>query len=147
MITAGLFYDVNKPDFHKYLEPIVQEFEKLTIDGVVFNSENFRFIVTHSTVDLPCKSALQCIVQYNGYSACSYCEHPGEKTSVGVRYTVQNSQSNPLRSHSKMISTIQKVLKTGKTINGVKGLSPMVGFQFFDLINSFVIDYMHGEYD
>lgn len=79
MITAGLFYDVNKPEFHKYLEPIVREFEKLTIDGVVINSENFRFIVTHSAVDLPCESALQCIVQYNGYRACSYCEHPGEK--------------------------------------------------------------------
>lgn len=49
-----------------------------------------------------------------------------------------------MRNHENMILTIQNVLKTGKIINGVKGMSPLVGFMHFDLVRSLANDYMHG---
>lgn len=49
-----------------------------------------------------------------------------------------------MRNHENMILTTQNVLKTGKIINGVKGMSPLVGFMHFDLVRSLANDYMHG---
>lgn len=142
IIVAGLYYGMDKPDYLKYLEPIVEEFERLGEFGFVEKDTSFKFAVTHGTFDLPIKSLLQQITQYNGYNACYYCDHPGEQTEKGVRYT--NMQNNSMRNHENMILTTQNVLKTGKIINGVKGMSPLVGFMHFDLVRSLANDYMHG---
>lgn len=143
IIVAGLHYGVDKPDFMKYFVPLNDEFDLMSKDGLIVNSKCFRFNITHAVVDLPAKSAIQCLTQYNGYNACYYCEHPGERTANGVRYTCM-SKNYPNRSHKRMITDIQKSLETGRTINGIKGLCPMVGFKNFDLVRSFVIDYMHA---
>lgn len=143
IIVAGLYYGVEKPDFMKYFVPLNDEFDLLSKDGMIVNSKCFRFNITHASLDLPAKSAIQCITQYNGFSACYYCEHPGEKTEKGVRYTC-TTKIHPKRNHKGMIANIQKALETGNTVNGIKGLSPMVGFKNFDLVRSFVTDYMHA---
>lgn len=140
MIIAGLHYSTEKPDFSKYFIPLVEEFKHLN-QGLVINSECFKFIVSHAAFDLPAKASVQCISQFNGYNSCSYCEHPGEKTKKGVRFTFS---SHPLRTHANMISDIRKVLIEKKVINGIKGLSPMVGFKHFDMSICFSIDYMHA---
>lgn len=142
IVVAGLYYGPHKPDYLKYLNPIVKEFELLGTTGLFENDSIFKFFVTHAAFDLPIKCVLQQITQYNGYSACFYCDHPGEKTDKGVRYTY--IENFTVRNHSQMIRTINEVIKTGKTVNGIKGMSPMVGFNNFDLVNSFSIDYMHG---
>lgn len=143
IIVAGLYYGSTKPYFLKYLEPMAEEFEHLSNEGITVNSECFKFIVTHASLDLSAKSAVQCITQYNGYNSCSYCVHEGEKTTAGVRYT-QKTTCDQLRNHSKMMLEIQQALATGNVINGIKGLSAMAGFKHFNLVWSFTIDYMHG---
>lgn len=144
IIVAGLHYDAIKPDFLHYMEPLAEEFELLGSAGLIIKSECFKFVISHASLDLPAKCALQCITQYNGNNACSYCHHPGNKTSKGIRYCIQR-QPEKMRTHSGMISDIQKVLASNTvTVNGIKGLTPMVGFKHFDIVNSFVIDYMHA---
>lgn len=143
IIVAGLYYGVEKPNFLHYFVPLNDEFNLISKDGLIINSRCFRFNITHAVLDLPAKSAVQCVVQYNGYNACYYCEHPGEKTKKGVRYTYL-PENHPNRSHRKMITDMQKSLEAETPINGIKGLSPMVGFKNFDLVSSFVIDYMHA---
>lgn len=143
LIVSGLYYGSKKPDFIKFLNPLAEEFVQLSNDGISIRSECFRFIITVASLDLPAKCAVQQIIQYNGYFACSSCEHPGEKTSRGVRYT-KRTTPDPLRSHAKMIAATQRFLTTKIPEKGVKGLSPMVGFTNFDLVKSFSIDYMHA---
>lgn len=142
IIVAGLHYGSDKPDFLNFFEPLVEEFEKLSDQGIFMQSQRFKFIITHASLDLPCKAGVQNIRQFNGYDSCSYCMHPGEKTSAGVRYTIKNSV--PLRNHSNMIKHTESALRTKSVIHGVKGLSPLIGFKHFDLVKSVVIDYMHG---
>lgn len=142
MIIAGLYYNSKKPDFMQYLHPIIRKFENIRENGFFERQQNFQFFVTHAAFDLPIKSMLQQIKQYNGFNACYYCEHPGESTEKGVRYT--SGYRNPPRTHSNLILTMKEVLKTNKPINGIKGISPMVGFPSFDLVRSMSIDYMHG---
>lgn len=143
MIVAGIYYGVEKPNFSSFILPLVEEFERLSSEGIVMNSELFKFYITHASLDLPAKAAVQQITQYNGYDSCSYCEHPGEKTPKGIRYTILHPDC-PKRDHENMISTIQKVLTSKGVVKGIKGLSPMIGFQKYDLAKSFTIDYMHG---
>lgn len=143
MIVAGLYYGVSKPDFVKYLDPMIREFKKLSEIGFIYRNEIYQFIVSHATFDLPMKSVMQNIRQYNGYNACYYCEHPGEKTQNGVRY-VNTSQPYALRNHENMVLLTEKVIKTGKVLSGIKGISPMLGFKHFDIARSLSIDYMHG---
>lgn len=142
MIVAGLHYQNDHPDFCKYITPLIEEMNILR-NGLIVNSECFKFLITHAALDLPARSKVQCINQYNGYNACPYCENPGEKTSGGVRYT-NSSQPYSLRTHKSMILAIQNLRATKIMTNGVKDLSPMIGFQQFDLIKSFTVDYMHA---
>lgn len=142
MIVAGLYYDTQKPDFSKYLIPLVEEMEKLR-DGLILNSKCFKFVISHAALDLPARSAIQRIIQYNGYNSCSFCESPGEKTPKGITHTYSN-EPYQLRTHSSMILAIQHFRTKKTSINGVNGLSPMIGFQHFNLVHSFTIDYMHG---
>lgn len=142
IIVGGIYYGIEKPNFNSFILPLVEEFQQLSSEGIVMNSELFKFHVTHASLDLPAKAVVQNITQYNGYNACSYCKHPGEKTSKGVRYTLNSNC--PTRDHTDMIATIQRVLTSNKVVLGIKGLSPLIGFQNFDLVKSFTIDYMHG---
>lgn len=73
LVVAGLFYGVHKPDYLKYLEPTVKEFEFLGTTGLIENGSIFKFFVTQGSFDLPIKSSLLQITQYNGYNACYYC--------------------------------------------------------------------------
>lgn len=57
IIVAGLYYGMDKPDYLKYLEPIVEEFERLGEFGFVEKDTSFKFVVTHGTFDLPVKSS------------------------------------------------------------------------------------------
>lgn len=59
IIVAGLYYGSEKPYFLKYLEPMVEEFQWLSIVGITVNSERFKFLVTHASLDLPAKSSVR----------------------------------------------------------------------------------------
>lgn len=142
MVVASLYYGLEKPNFSMFLLPMCEEFKHLSNVGLIINSICFKFVISHASLDLPAKCGMQCIIQYNGYNSCGYCKHPGEKTPKGVRYTFW-SNGNSERTHSDFILDIEKSLKTGNPSNGVKGLSPMIGFKHFNLVNSFTIDYMH----
>lgn len=143
MIVVGLYYGIEKPDFFQYLDPIIVEFERLSEFGFFLRGDHFQFHITHACFDLPMKSAIQNIRQYNGYSACYYCDHPGEKTQNGVRYTNQIVDS-VLRDHKTMILTAGRAIKTGAIVNGVKGFSCLTGFKNIDIVRSIAVDYMHG---
>lgn len=142
IILASIYYDTTKPDFSKYFVPLVEEFE-LLYDGLVIKSEYFKFIVSHAAFDLPARAAVQYLNQFNGYNSCSHCEIKGVHTGSGVRFTVP-AISPPMRTHKKMIATIRQTLTQNKEIDGIKGLTPMVGFHHFDLSKGFTIDYMHA---
>lgn len=141
MIMAGLYYGTQKPEFSLFLTPLVEEMNKLS-DGLIVNSKCFKFVISHAALDLPARAAVQCMTQYNGYNSCSFCESPGEKTPKGIRHTF-STEPYPRRTHKSILLAIQHLRAKNVPIHGVKGLSPMIAFKHFDLVHSFVIDYMH----
>lgn len=151
IIIAGLYYGKNNVDFQTFLLPLCKELDGLE-RGFAFDHLGTTYkvvpVVSHCVVDLVAKAKIQQIIQFNGNFACGYCKHPGvsvknrKNTRSYVRYIYQNENAM-LREHNE---TVELMLKPANTlpISGVKGLSAMVGFHHFNLIDGFGIDYMCG---
>lgn len=133
-------------------------------DKIVKNVEGesyiFKPIVTSCVVDLPAKSKFQETIQFNGYDACTYCQHPGEQITITckkskkkknktqdreqeqnqvkcVRYT-KGSHSYPLRNEQE---TLEKMLEatsfSTKNVDGIKGKSFVrINDQYFSEISN-----------
>lgn len=154
IIVAGLYYGPTKPDCMEFFFPLVNEMKELQSVGISINlgDDTFDFepVITHCCVDLPAKRMLQCIKQYNGFNACTYCLHPGmaipskNKKLKQIRYPIPTNAVfvYPPRTHKNTLKSMRKK-KFENTDDGVVGLSCLVSMPNFDLINSFGIDYMH----
>lgn len=131
----------NKPDPLKVFVPLVEEMQVLQSRGFTMNNYVFKVFITHCSLDLPAKSCVQGIKQYNGYNACTYCHHPGTAVERTVKYTAEVYDP---RNHHETLIAMDNIRK-GVTSNliGVKNISPMISFEAFDIIHSFSIDYMH----
>lgn len=149
ILTVGLYYGRHKPDCLEFFDPLVTEMKKLTKTGlsVIIENEKIQFIpmITHCVVDLPAKRMLQCIKQYNGRNACTYCQHPGcsiriAKKSKVIRYT---SGRFAARSELETLKAMQNITSRSISRNGIMGISCLVSLPNFQIIKGFGIDYMH----
>lgn len=153
IILAGMYYGPHKPDMQKFFEPLISEFESFemnkmdfTVNGVM---RTFEPVITMCTVDLPAKSEVQQIKQYNGKSSCTYCKHPGIKipnTSFNL-YRYGKVDPPPLpRTNIETLKTMQAIMESKlstPTADGIKGVSCLTSLYGFDIIKGFGIDYMH----
>ncbi|XP_037052026.1 uncharacterized protein LOC119085686 [Bradysia coprophila] len=169
IIISGLYYNNGKPDCQKYLLPLVSELSELKENNIKITIENedftFKPLITLAVVDLPAKSILQETKQFGSYDGCTYCENPGElveikrdkkkkkaiskdkittETSKFVRY-LEGDEDFKLRDE---VDTLEKMLQVhtssdGKAIDGIKGVSCLVGLEHFNIIFGMGIDYMH----
>lgn len=156
IIVAGLFFGPNKPIMEQFFEPLVVEFEKFELNKVKFMVEEgvqlvFEPIIVTSNLDLPAKSAVQQIKQYNGTYACTYCHHPGNKVPIGKAggsgYRYGHVDPSPaLRTNEQTTETMNLILSSSlktPTADGIKGVSCLATLYGFDIIHGFGIDYMH----
>lgn len=149
VLTVGLYYGEHKPDCMEYFEPFVCELKTLRDRGISVTIENEKYVfvplVTHCVVDLPAKRMLQCIKQYNGRNACTYCKHPGCDIIVSgkkkaIRYTT--GAYSP-RSDIETLKAMNKKTFDPASSDGIMGISCLVSLPKFKIINGFGIDYMH----
>lgn len=155
VILAGLHYG-DKPNMYEYTFPLVSEMCALQDNPIKFYIENdCLYVIPHITAiccDLPAKSEIQQITQYNGYFACTICLHPGCAIKIEtnqrtiIRYTETNTKHNK-RNHSDTLEKMRKIYKN-PALNvylnsGVKGCSFAALLPKFDLVNGFAIDYLH----
>lgn len=128
IIIAGLYYSDKKPDCMEYFLPLVQELKKLLITSIEISVQGKKLkilpLITNCVVDLPAKSHLQQITQYNGKNACTYCLHPGYQVQMNkkkvTRYTCRDRKYD-LRTHEQTINEMLRADRSGERINGVKG--------------------------
>lgn len=143
ILCVAFYYNNTKPDMLVFFEPFCMEMQKLETQGFVLKNRCFKAIITHAIFDLPAKAAFQQTLQYNGYQSCGFCEHEGEKTDAGVRYTFSTEARN-IRTHGSFIDAMDKIIENPNLkIQGIKGICPASTFSRFDMVKSFGIDYMH----
>lgn len=153
ILLVGLYIGEEKPDFLKNFKPLVDEFKILSSKGLKINVDNQDFnvkaYVSHITADLPAKCKLQSFMQFNGQFACSYCYHPGIKTknlNNAREFTRYLSGSYNNRSHSETVSIMKQLVRgqVKSPSKGVKGISCLISFNDFNLIDGCCIDYLHS---
>lgn len=145
IITVAFYYNEEKPDMMIFFEPFANEMEYLELNGFVFNQHVFRAAVTSAVLDLPAKAAFQQTMQFNGYFGCGFCLHSGKNVGGCVKFPVRN-ESVVLRKHSDFVEVMSKMYVNENfkiNANGIKGVSPAISFEFFDMVKSFGLDYMH----
>ena len=70
-----------------------------------------------SSADLPAKSLMANMKQFNGEKGCSVCEDEGKTVGVGGLHRIwPYTMDMILRTHKSVVESIRKVVQTGKPV-------------------------------
>lgn len=121
MILVALYYGKNKPNMNEFLAPLVEEFQhydKFKLKIVIeCKPILFQPIILTCCVDLPAKSAVQKIIQYNGRFSCGFCLHGGQSVQINkgkqIRYGII-SPDPVKRTHESTKARMSTIRKPSK---------------------------------
>lgn len=153
MLVAALWFGKGKPCMSTYLEQFVSNVTDLNKSGGVKWMHPVTKQLIHTSVfpvicssDAAARCMLQGIQQYNGQYGCSWCLDIGQVVPKGRGFTrvyVSDTPQLP-RTHDLVIKHGNEVIHSNsKHVMGVKTLSPLALLGRFDMVASFVVDYMH----
>ena len=82
------------------------------------NGEKFiRATLLLSSADLPGKSLMTNMKQFNGEKGCSVCEDEGKTIGIGGLHRVWPYTTDMvLRTHKSVVESVRKVIQTGKPV-------------------------------
>jgi len=152
MMLHTLWFGRVKPCTTTFLQPFVSEITDLYNNGFRFVKSSVgqeQIINVSATLcisDAPARAMLQDFVQFNGQYGCGFCHHPGERMKKGLG-TVQVyplKEIYPLRTREGTLKLAKKATDSGKPAQGVKGASLLSLLPNFDIVQSFIPDYMHS---
>ncbi|CAG2242365.1 unnamed protein product [Mytilus edulis] len=110
----GLFYGNSKPsNAADYLSALIEEFNGLKIDGLIYMEQMFTVVLTSVICDSPARAFIKNVKQYSGYHGCEV--------------------DDQLRSDSDFELMLDE--------DHHKGPSPLVGI--VGMVTQFPFDYMH----
>ena len=150
MLIAGLWFGETKPCMSTYLKPFHDTFETLAegFDACLSNGSNInvRCIVLCGTCDMPAKSQVLNMIQFNGKFGCCRCLQPGETAQSGKGHTHVYpydacNPSGPARTWDNFCSDAEKAYVDGTRVNGVNG--PCWMLYLCDIVRGTALDYMH----
>lgn len=148
ILVSGLYYGPSKAiNFHDLLYPLCQELDhhgiiKYKHEEIIYH---FQPVIMYCVMDMPARAKILNMVAHNGKESCIFCMHPGvsieSKTSTIVRYTWQ-ADIPAKRTPKDIIDTMLNIRGT-EIVNGIKGVSALVAFKNFDIVDSIGLDYLH----
>jgi len=144
-----------------FFTPFVKELQDLAINGVKRVLDEGREVecpvyATTCSLDLMAKCKVQRMKQCNGKMGCGYCLHPNDTKCPDLpeyhgRYSTRSVRYlYPLRNHEQMVRDMFEAdrldrlncLRKG-SVNGLTGLSLLLGLPKANVCGMLVIDYMH----
>jgi hypothetical protein len=151
MILCGLWSGDKKPDMNVFLKPFVDELTRLGSEGLVATFKNGTtekiFVFSGAiSVDTPARAMCQNLKQFNGRCGCAFCEMEGERVERGrgsTRVYEEKEIEIVQRTHERFVE--QACHATDKIpVMGVKGPSFLMLVPKLDIVDDFVVDYMHA---
>lgn len=89
---------------------------------------------------------LQNFKQFNGLYGCGFCTHEGQVVEKGkghARVYPLLGDEMPQRNHNETVELAELATESGVAQMGVKGASPLLLLDEFNVIHGFIPDYMH----
>ncbi|XP_038150334.1 uncharacterized protein LOC119789497 isoform X2 [Cyprinodon tularosa] len=142
ILMSALWFGPAKPSMITLLTPFVEEAAKLEADGIAWqdrkgHSHVSKVFVLICSSDSVARPLLRNTKQFNGFYGCDFCLHKGGKT-----YPYEQPEP-PLRNERDHYSHAMSGT-TDEPVCGVKGPSPLMQLQHFQMINGFIPDYQHN---
>ncbi|KAH8032898.1 hypothetical protein HPB51_003474 [Rhipicephalus microplus] len=124
----------------------VEKMNELCENGVELQRqgrvEKYKVYCICSSVDSVARAPMQGVTQFNGYFGCNWCLQRGERAGGATKYPVEEVEPTE-RSELQMLNDMEIALKGGVPVQGVKTVSPLINLPHFNIVWSFVPDYMH----
>lgn len=154
ILLVGVWYGKSSEiDFLSYFEPLYKEMNELKNGFAVKCGDDRRELiaipaVTHCILDLPARAKILNMMNFNSYYSCSYCLSKGTavKNIRGTTSTVRHLFCEPPaepRSETTTCDIMQRI-EENHCLFGIKGISPLVAFEHFNIVHSTGIDYLHA---
>ena len=147
VMLTGLWYGKGKPNVPLFLKRFVDELSDLA-NGVEFTDDTGQPILSVCRIqsvvpDLPAKSMLFNLKQYNGQFGCSTCKHPGryDKELRARLYEYTTSDAVSLRTAEETRRHARLAETSGTPVFGIKGQN--VFSKLVDIPDNLPIDWMH----
>ncbi|XP_064470402.1 uncharacterized protein LOC135385154 [Ornithodoros turicata] len=147
VLTAALWYGKEHPNMSLFLDAFVKKLNILSEEGIKWTSVSreitSKVFCVNCCADAPARAAMQHMKQFNDHYGCDWCLHPGFTLagSSVVKYKADLLDVHD-RTHATMVEDMKAAVTRGPT-NGVKGPSPLINLQGFDIVWGFTPDYMH----
>ena len=151
VLLTGLWFGA-KPKINTFFKVFVEECSKLANTGFLWFSkaQNKNIVSKVFCLVCSCDSAARCVLQnikqFNGKYGCSWCLNPGiaiSNSNGGPPKRVFDNQLYPSRTLDGFVDNVRYLVENGEIRNGVKGASPLLLIPYFNIIDGFVVDYMH----
>lgn len=150
IIVVGLFYGKSSElPVHAFFRPLCEEFNDMSTGFQVKEYSSIRFLpyITHAGLDSPAKNKVQCFQQHNAKFGCCICyientPVPNKGNKKSTKRPLCTEEALKYRGHADTLY-IMTVVTPGDPINGIKDISPFIDLEFFDIIKSFGLDYLH----
>uniref|UniRef100_A0ABD2WBQ8 Uncharacterized protein n=1 Tax=Trichogramma kaykai TaxID=54128 RepID=A0ABD2WBQ8_9HYME len=148
VITIGLWFGKSKPDMNAFLEPVVNNLNSLSENGIECSIKNkthcIKLYIIVVCVDAVARALMQGFMQYNAEYGCGWCLQAGEYYARSMRYRYLTPPAE-LRTHEGTIAHAATLVENNmrKNVYGVKNFSTFLLLNKFDLIIGFVVDYLH----
>jgi len=159
-VLAGLWFG-SKPSIHTFLSPFVDQMNSLSENGITWTyggcGMKSRVFFTTVAADSVARAPLQGMKQFNGKNGCPYCLNPGEswkyvdedgKERNKWIYLPCEAEKRTQDAWKKDLMELKDLLEKSKTnqvlhVNGLLSASPFLALMKFNIVDGFVVDYMH----
>lgn len=138
------------PNMRMFFKPLIEEIKTINSEGGIhFRNKTgelkiVRVIPMMFTADALAKAYVLNITQHNGHYGCPYCLHSGTNIegTTQIRYCNEDKATN--RTNKKSREDMIAAHCGAESVNGYKGVSPLIALENFDIIWQVVIDKMHN---
>ncbi|XP_077541255.1 uncharacterized protein LOC144153486 [Haemaphysalis longicornis] len=145
VLVSKLWYGQTHPDMNLLLSSFVEQMEDLSAEVITWNADSetvqSKIYCLSCCAHSPARAIMQNMYQLNGHYGCGWCLHPGEVIYGTVKYTF--GEPVPERDTDETLAQMIEAAATGKPVRGVKGPTPWMNLDHFDVVWGFTPDYMH----
>ncbi|XP_018574515.1 uncharacterized protein LOC108906097 [Anoplophora glabripennis] len=132
VFCVGLYKGVGKPEANEFLTDFVNECIHLVNNGLLINSQKYKFRVSMLICDVPAKAYVLYIKSHSAFFSCTKCCLEGDLHKNVLCFLNTNFQQ---RTDFSFRNRSQSEHHTGKSL--------IENIPDFNMINNVPIDYMH----
>jgi hypothetical protein len=148
IFLLGVYFGTLKPNPNVFLAPLIHQILQIEKSPPTVNIHGTLqpVVCTILTIiaDLPARSSIMYMSQYNGKQGCTQCYQKGSFIERRMTFPYVKSERRRLRSCDHLRSILlQLESSTQKNVNGIKGFSVLQCIPHYDLFLDTSIEYMH----